>query len=63
MTDFRRQQRRSQIKTIVFGKIKKSSFNVEASHSRSLAYNRYGVIGVSITYQKKLVTAEKSEKN
>jgi hypothetical protein len=50
MTDHRRQVRRAQTKTTRYGTLKKSSLRVEAGHCRHLAYNRYGVISVSISY-------------
>ncbi len=59
MTDYRRQVRRAQTKTMSFGTIKKSSLRVESSHCRHLAYNRYGVISVSITFQQRPIIAEK----
>lgn len=61
MTDYRRQVRRAQTKTFRFGTLKKSSLKVEASHCRYLAYNRYGVISVSIIHQQRPVEAERWE--
>jgi hypothetical protein len=61
MTDHRRQVRRSQIKTWRWGCIKKSDLRVEANHHRQLAYNRYGVISVSFTYQQQALAAESWE--
>ena len=61
MTDFRRQVRRAQTKTYRWGTLKKSNLRVESSHCRYLAYNRYGVIGVSLTHQWRATTAERWE--
>jgi hypothetical protein len=59
MTDHRRQVRRAQTKTWRWGNLKKSDLRVEANHHRQLAYNRYGVISVSFTYQHRAVAAER----
>lgn len=59
MTDHRRQVRRAQTKTWRWGTLKKADLGVEANHHRQLAYNRYGVISVSFTYQHRAVAAER----
>lgn len=59
MTDHRRQVRRAQTKTWRWGVIKKADLRLEANHHRQLAYNRYGVISVSFTYQHRAVAAER----
>jgi hypothetical protein len=59
MTDHRRQVRRAQTKTWRWGMIKKADLRVEANHHRQLAYNRYGVISVSFTYQHRALAAER----
>jgi hypothetical protein len=59
MTDHRRQVRRAQTKTWRWGLIKKADLRVEANHHRQLAYNRYGVISVSFTYQHRALAAER----
>lgn len=59
MTDHRRQVRRAQTKTWRWGRLKKADLRVEANHHRQLAYNRYGVISVSFTYQHRAVAAER----
>src|SRR6185369_1327766 len=61
MTDYRRQVRRAQTKSFRFGTLKKGSLRVEAGHFRHLAYNRYGVISVSILHQTRPVEAERWE--
>ena len=61
MTNFRRQVRRAQTKTYRWGSLKKADLRVEASHCRHLAYNRYGVIGVSLTFQQRIRVAERWE--
>jgi hypothetical protein len=61
MTNFRRQVRRAQTKTYRWGSMKKADLRVEASHCRHLAYNRYGVIGVSLTFQQRIRVAERWE--
>lgn len=59
MTDHRRQVRRAQTKTWRWGSLKKADLGVEANHHRQLAYNRYGVISVSFTYQHRALAAER----
>lgn len=59
MTDHRRQVRRAQTKTWRWGELKKSHLGVEANHHRQLAYNRYGVISVTFTYQYRNLAAER----
>ena len=53
--------RRAQTKTYRWGSLKKADLRVEASHCRHLAYNRYGVIGVSLTFQQRIRVAERWE--
>lgn len=55
LTSFRRQERRSGIKTLRFGalRLKKSDLRRESSHCAFIAYNRYGVISVQMTYQRR----------
>jgi hypothetical protein len=59
LTDHRRQVRRAQTRVFRLGTLKKSSLLPEASHCRYLAYNRYGVISVSITHQQYPLEAER----
>jgi hypothetical protein len=61
MTDYRRQVRRAQTKSFRFGTLKKGFLRVEAGHCRHLAYNRYGVISVSILHQTRPVEGERWE--
>lgn len=61
LTDHRRQVSRAQTRIFRFGTLKKSSLRPEASHCRYLAYNRYGVISVSITHQQHPLEAERWE--
>ena len=54
----RRQIPRSNLKIYRFGKIKRSDQGKEAGHALYFAYNRYGVISVSISYQKKTFVSQ-----
>jgi hypothetical protein len=60
-TDHRRQVARASVKTMRFGVMKRSDLRRESGHCRYLAFNRYGVLSVSITYALRSVVEERWE--
>lgn len=60
-TDHRRQVARASVKTMRFGVMKRSHLRRESGHCRYLAFNRYGVLSVSISYALRSVVEERWE--
>jgi len=57
----RRQGRRTTVTNLRYGDFRRSDLRREASHCRYVAYNRFGAIGVSLSYQQRPVVAEQWE--
>ena len=60
-TDHRRQVSRSSVKVMRFGVLKRSHLRRESGHCRYLAFNRYGVLSVALTYALRPVVEERWE--
>jgi hypothetical protein len=61
LTQQRRQGRRTTVTNLRYGSFRKADLRREASHCRYVAYNRFGAIGVALSYQLRPVVAEQWE--